>query len=304
MSLTVLTIVLAACTMLVLGIAAGLVLGWANKAFHVEEDPKVTAIDEALPGANCGGCGFVGCKEYAEAVAKGEAPVDKCAPGGAGTAAAVGEIMGVEVKESWPQRPVVHCAALGEQRLQRTPYRGLASCAAANLVGGFQGCTYGCIGLGDCTRACKYDALHVRRGLATVDYLKCVGCGACVRACPRNIISLVPFKADRVLAVCCSNKDFGIEVKSVCKVGCIGCKGCERTMSGLFKVKDNLPSIDYDQYDSATDFALVLKKCPMKRLMYVGRPTAEDIEAAKDQEMPKEARADFKTTIDETEWWG
>jgi RnfABCDGE-type electron transport complex B subunit len=297
-------ILLAGAVLLVLAVGAALILGWANVAFRVETDPRIDAINTALPGANCGGCGCVGCADYAAAVVQQGMAVDKCTVGGASVAAAIGGIMGVDVKESWPKRPVVHCAATHEQRLQRVEYRGEQTCSAANLVGGVQGCTFGCLGIGDCTRACNYDAIHIRNGLAVVDYLKCVGCGACVKACPRNIISMIPFKADRVLAVCCSNKDFGMEVKAVCKVGCIGCKGCERVMSELFKIKDNLPSIDYEKYDTATDFGMVLQKCPMKRLMYVGKPSPKDLEATKDQEMPKEARADFKTTVDETEWRG
>ncbi len=298
------TVGLAASTMCILAIGMGYMLGWANEAFHVEVDPKITAITKVLPGANCGGCGYVGCGEYAEAIVLAGAPVNKCAPGGASCAEAIATIMGVEVEESWPYRPVVHCAATYKDRLGRHEYRGERTCRAANLVTGVQGCTYGCLGFGDCASVCEYDAIHVIDGLATIDYEKCTGCGACVEICPRNIITRVPFKADRILVVKCSNKDFGKAVKDVCKVGCIGCKVCQRT-NDLFKVEANLPSLDYDRYNpKAVDFQPVLDRCPMGSLVFVGKPSPKDVEAVAHEELPERVEADFKTTVDDSDWWG
>lgn len=301
--LTAITLTLAALVLVALALVVAYVLGWANVVFHVPVDPRVEAIAAALPGANCGGCGFVGCGEYAEAVARGEADVTLCAPGGAGCAKRLAEIMGVEVRETWPYRAVVHCAATEEMRLQRTPYEGEQTCTAANLVAGVQGCTYGCLGLGDCVRACIYDAIHIRNGLAVVDYERCTGCKACAVACPRNIITMVPFKAERVLVVACSNQDFGNDVKAVCTVGCIGCKACAKIMD-LFAMKGNLPAIDYDRYDPNADFVPVLEKCRMESLVFVGKPTAEDVAAVAQEEIPERVTADFKTTVDQTEWRG
>lgn len=303
--MTWVSISLSAGTLLGMAVVLTYILGWANKAFHVETDPRVDAILDALPGANCGGCGFVGCGEYAEAVVLGEAPVDRCTVGGAACAAAVADIMGVEVSESIPYRPIVHCGAGYEERLLRHPYRGEARCQAANLVTDVQGCIYGCLGFGDCTRACGFDAIHIEAGLATVDYDKCVGCGACASVCPRNIISMVPFKQEQMLAVVCSNKDAGKEVKRVCTVGCLACKACER-LSDLFKVEDNLSSIDYDAYtpEKLEDALKACKKCTRNRLVFVGKPTAEDVAAVRDEEVPEVATADFKTTVDNTEWRG
>ena len=159
--MSLVTIGLSAATMLVMAIVLSYILGWANKAFHVEVDPKVEAINEALPAANCGGCGYVGCGEYAEAVAAGEVPVNKCTVGGESCAAELAEIMGVEVTESYPYRPVVHCGARLDDRLQRSQYIGEQRCAPANLVTGIQGCTYGCLGFGDCYRACNFDAIEM-----------------------------------------------------------------------------------------------------------------------------------------------
>ncbi len=303
LSQATLTLLLAGAALALLAVAMGFILGWANRTFHVEVDPKVEAIIEALPGVNCGGCGFVGCGEYAEAVARGDADVGLCAPGGAGCAQELAEIMGVEVTESFPYRAVVHCAAHFKNRLQRMPYDGEQTCAAANLVAGVQGCTYGCLGLGDCTRACDYDAIHVVDGLATVDYEKCIGCKACARTCPRNIITMVPFKAERMLVVACSNQDKGPDVQAVCEVGCIGCTACSRNAEPM-QMEGNLPMIDYDAYGDVADFALARQKCPRSSMLYVGKPTAEDLAAVAAEELPERVQVDFKTTVDETEWRG
>ena len=298
-------VILAAVVLFLLAIVMALILGWANRAFHVEVDPRVDAVNTALPGANCGGCGYVGCNEYAEAVVAGSIGPDKCPVGGEGVAKAVAEIMGLELEASWPYRPVIHCGATLAERLQRREYRGEQTCAAANLVGGMQGCTYGCLGLGDCSRVCDYDALHVVNGLAQVDYDKCVGGGACARVCPRNIISMVPFKMERMMAIACSNKDSGKAVKEVCKVGCIGCKGCERR-SDLFVVENNLARINYDEYDPSKMEAalLAIEKCPMQRIIDVGKPSAKDLAALAHETVPHVVEADFKTTVDQTDWQG
>lgn len=301
--LTVVTITLAAAVLALLAIAMACVLGWANRTFHVEVDPKVEAIQEALPGANCGGCGVVGCLEYAEAVAKGETDVTLCAPGGASCAEQLAEVMGVSVSESLPYRAVVNCAAYEYLRLQRTPYDGEPTCAAANLVAGVQGCTFGCLGFGDCVRTCKYDALRSIDGLAIVDYEKCIGCKACSHVCPRNIITMVPFKSERMLVVACSNQDAGPEVKAVCQIGCIGCKACTRHTE-LMGMDGGLAVIDYDRYDDEADFAVALEKCPRESMVYVGTPTEEEMAAVADEEMPERVEADFKTTVDGTDWWG
>ena len=303
--MTWITIGLSAATLLLMAVFFSFVLGWANRAFHVPEDPRVEACIGMLPGANCGGCGFVGCREYAVAVVHDGAAVDRCTVGGAETAINLAAIMGVRLDASLPYRPVVHCGAHFEDRRMRPPYRGEARCAAANLVTGVQGCTYGCLGFGDCQRACNFDAIHVIDGLATVDYERCVGCGACARACPRNIITMVPFKAERVLVVACSNHDAGKDVQRVCDVGCVACKACQRA-SSLFTVEDNLSVIDYDAYNPANlgDALAAMKKCPRRRLTFVGKPLPEDLEAVADEKMPAVVTADFKTTVDDTEWRG
>ena len=304
--MTLITIGLSAGTLLSMAVVLTFILGWANKKFHVDVDRRVLAIIDALPGANCGGCGYVGCGEYAEAVALEHEVVNKCTVGGQNCALAVADIMGIEIGETLPYRPIVHCGAHYADRLGRNEYRGEMSCTAANLVTDVQGCTYGCLGFGDCTRACEFDAIHVEDGLATVDYEKCVGCGACARACPRNIITITPFKSERMLAVTCSNKDKGKDVITVCNVGCIGCGACART-SSLFKLENNLSTINYDAYDPDTcslDVLDACKKCKRQRLVFVGKPSADDLGKAGGLDAPAVVEPDFKTTVDDTEWRG
>ena len=303
--MTWVTIGLSATTMLTLAVVLSYILGWASKKFQVDVDERVLTIIEALPGANCGGCGYVGCGEYAEAVALESEAVTKCTVGGQSCARQVAAIMGVEIGETLPYRPIVHCGAHYADRLGRTEYRGEMQCAAANLVTDVQGCTYGCLGFGDCARVCNFDALHVIDGLATVDYEKCTGCGACAKVCPRNIISLTAFKSDQMLAVTCSNKDKGKDVIAVCNVGCIGCGACART-SSLFTLKDNLSTINYDAYEPACSLEVLeaCEKCKRQRLVFVGKPTATDLEKAADLDIPEVVEPDFKTTVDDTEWRG
>lgn len=303
--LTTVTVILAAAVLLLLAIAMSSVLGWASNAFHVPVDKRIEEINEVLPAANCGGCGYVGCNEYAEAVVVGGEDVTLCPVGGSGTADELGQIMGIEVVDSWPQRPVIHCVAKREQRYQQSEYRGgELTCHAANMVAGIQGCPYGCLGYGDCERVCEYDALDIIDGLAVINYDKCTGCGKCVSACPRNIISNVPFKSERILAVTCSNKDFGNVVREMCEVGCIGCKACARVIKGLITMKDNLPQMNMDAYKPELELQEVQNKCPREALVWIGKPTEADLRATEDEEAPRRAEADFKTTVDDAEWRG
>ena len=279
MSPMIITLLLAGITLAVLAVVMTIVLGWSNRAFHVDVDPKVQAIEDALPGANCGGCGYVGCAEYAVAVARGEAPPDLCAPGGPGCAARLAELMGLELDASFPKRAVVHCRAETDDKLLCHPYHGEPTCRAASLVVGIQGCTYGCLGLGDCREACNYGAIEIVNGLARIHVDKCVGCGACVKACPRNIIEMIPFKADEMLVLGCANQDGAKEVKAVCKVGCIGCTACARVNKDLLDMDGKLPVFNYDNYDPETsqeDLDAICEKCNKQHCFVTVRRSAAD----------------------------
>jgi RnfABCDGE-type electron transport complex B subunit len=262
---------------------AGL-LGYAKVKLHVEEDPKVEAVKGALPGANCGACGFAGCDDFARAVAEDRAPVSGCPIGGPTISGAIAKILGREMEKTWPYRVVVHCRAHTGDKHGMVPYEGVQTCSEANVVGVTQACIYGCLGFGDCMRACPYDAIRMEDGLATILYDKCTGCGACVDACPRDLIERIPFKQEQMLVVACNNKEPGKNVKQVCDVGCIGCKACQRVMEELFQVENNLAYVDYESYTGEEDFEAVMQKCPAKSLVFLGKPKPEYEQQLKKEE--------------------
>jgi NADPH-dependent glutamate synthase beta subunit-like oxidoreductase len=175
-----------------LGLLSALGLGVAAKVFYVKVDPLVEAVEEALPGANCGGCGFAGCSSAAVAIANGSAPPNICVGGGPEVAREVAALLGVEVVETEPEMARVGCRYPVERSDRKYVYSGPRDCRAAVLLaGGPKECTIGCIGLGSCVKACPFDALSLGPdGLPQVDPYRCTGCGTCVRTCPLGIMQL------------------------------------------------------------------------------------------------------------------
>jgi len=254
-----------------LGGIFALVLLIASIKLKVVMDPKVEKTQEALPGIDCGACGFAGCGSYAKAVVADPKLLGKCAPGGSAAAAKIAEILSLQVGEGTaPLRPVIHCNAELSQRTFHAQYRGIRSCTAANALPNVQACGFGCIGYGDCVAACQFDALHIINGLATVDYDKCTGCTACSKACPKGIINMVPFSQDQMVVVACNSKESGRDTRSMCKVGCIGCGLCSKK-SDMFKVVNNLASIDYDHYRVDEGVSTAQEKCPTKVIRQKGK---------------------------------
>ena len=208
---------------------AALGLGVASLKFAVVVDPRVAELDEALPGVNCGACGYAGCSALARALAEGKEPANACPAGGAAVAEAVASILGVDAGAAIKQVAVVHCKGAAGVALDKGTYHGVPDCRAAALVGGGPKlCGFGCLGLGSCERSCPFDAIHVGDdGLSHVDMQRCTGCGNCVEACPKKIIDLVPETG--LVHVRCNSPHKGKAVKSVCPVGCIGCTKCVKT---------------------------------------------------------------------------
>ena len=265
-----------------LGLIFGLVLGAASKMFYVETDPRLDRLGDALPGANCGGCGYAGCAGYAEAVLAGEAEIGLCGAGGNESAKAMAAIMGVEIGEQTRRVALVRCSGyLGVDESgkvtgarRKAEYEGFKDCLAASKVGGngVLACKFGCLGYGNCVKACQYDAITVVDGVAKVDSEKCVGCMACATACPRNLI--IPVAYDKHVIIACASHAKGAVTVRGCSQGCIGCGICTKICPhAAITVDKNLAVIDYDK---CTECGLCAAVCP-KKLIASPVDTPEEI---------------------------
>lgn len=206
------------------------------KKFRVDEDPRISAVAEALPGANCGGCGNKGCRDFAAACVKGCGSLDGkyCPVGGKAVMERVATILGIAATtDVKAQVATLLCNGACSARRDITDYDGPQSCAIMAMVGsGTHSCAYGCLGCGDCVNVCQFGAMtldHVS-GLPKIDAARCTGCGACAKICPRRLIELRPpaGKSDRHVWVACSNRDKGAEARRACAAACIGCGKCSR----------------------------------------------------------------------------
>jgi len=247
----------------VIAFVIGIALAFFNKKFKVERDPKIDEVRQALPGANCGGCGFPGCDGYAEAVATGRAPVNKCSAGGSATAAALAKIMGIEATAE-DKVAVLLCQGAIDKTVSKGEYNGIQTCRAAKLsTGSVKTCSWSCQGFGDCVNVCKFDALAMGEdGLPHVNYDNCTGCGLCVEECPQKILTLVP--RDRVgsIVLCSNRSTVKASVIKTCKVGCIKCELCVKSCpEGAITMVNGIPVTDYAK---CTSCGICVEKCPTK----------------------------------------
>lgn len=257
----IVSVIIAAAVVGVVGVLAGILLGVASEKFKVEVDETEIKVREILPGNNCGGCGYPGCDGLAAAIAKGEAPANACPVGGEEVAKKIAEIVGGSA-DSTKMVAYVRCSGDCEKAKDVYEYVGPRDCKlAANTPGGGpKGCQAGCLGFGSCAKACPFDAITIMDGIATIDKDKCKACGKCVAECPRHIIELAPYDLGAI--VMCNSKEFGKAVKDVCSVGCIGCGICQKNCPNeAITVTDHLAHVDYEK---CTGCGACKEKCPVK----------------------------------------
>lgn len=258
-----------------IGLISAVILYVASKKFAVYEDPRIGQVAQVLPQANCGGCGFPGCSGFAAACVKaGSLEGKMCPVGGQPTMEKVASILGLEAVASEPKVAVVRCNGTCANRPKLTQYDGVRSCVVANSTfGGETGCTFGCLGCGDCVSACQFDAIHMNpeTGLPEVDESKCTACGACSKACPRNIIEIRPKgKNNRRVYVQCVNKDKGAVARKACAAACIGCGKCVKVCPfEAITLENNLAYIDPAKCKSCRKCEM---ECPQHAIVAVNFP--------------------------------
>lgn len=249
----------------VVGIFVGLFLGVAGIKFKVTVDEKEEAVLAALPGNNCGGCGYAGCSGLAAAIARGEAPVNACPVGGEPVGRVIAGIMGVEAGESVRQVAYVACQGGCGKAKKDYDYYGIEDCRMMSFVpgGGPKSCNNGCLGFGTCAKVCPFDAIHVVNGVAVVDKEACKACKKCIAVCPKHLISLVPYDAE--YAVACSSRDKGPVTMKACQAGCIGCGICVKNCPNQAVTVTEFHAV-IDQ-EKCTGCGTCAEKCPKKAIV-------------------------------------
>ena len=240
-------------------------LGIASKIFAIEIDPKVAAINELLPGANCGGCGYAGCSGFAEALVAGKINPSECKASGSEAIEEMSSILGVTVEQKEKTIATIFCQGTLNKCKPKYQYEGIEDCKAALLLGdGYKACPYSCLGLGSCVKACPFKAIKIEpTGLPSIDENRCTGCGSCVSQCPQGVIKLVPIS--KLCYIPCSSKDKGKAVRQACDVGCLACGLCvKKCPEQAITMENNCPVIDPEK---CTGCGTCAEKCPQKIIL-------------------------------------
>ncbi len=238
----------------------------ANQKLFVYEDPRIDAVEEMLPHANCGACGYPGCRPFAEAVVSGEALPGKCTVSSEPDREKIANYLGVALGAEEKKVARLACGGGKNVAVNRAQYQGMPSCNAAALVsGGGKGCFWGCLGFGDCERSCDFDAITMDDyGLPVIDAEKCTGCGDCIETCPKDLLSLEPISHQ--LWVMCKSQEEGDAVLADCEVGCTACGKCAMDGNGLITMENNLPVIDYTKFHQTKD---PIERCPTGAIVWL-----------------------------------
>lgn len=270
-------------TLSVLGALLAVILFFVAQQFKVREDPRIGEVEKMLPGANCGGCGFAGCRAMAEAlVSRDDISTLYCPVAGGEVMKAAATYLGKAAPEKNPQVATLRCGGSCQKRQKTNKYDGAKSCAVVNtMYVGESDCAYGCLGYGDCAHACIFGAIKMNpeTGLIEIDPDKCTACGACVKACPKQLIELrKKWPKDRAIYVACRSRDKGAVVMKACKAGCIGCGKCAKVCPfGAITMEGSLAYIDSE-------------KCKLCRKCVNECPTGA-IHLVNMEPLPKEAKA-------------
>ena len=269
------TVLITVVSLFALSLAAAVILYFISQKFKVEEDPRIDQVQEQLPGANCGGCGFAGCRNFAEACVKAENLENLLCPvGGSSTMSKIGSLLGMEVAEAAPKVATLKCAGSAEYREKTTNFDGVHMCRLENMMySGETECSFGFLGYGDCVNVCNFDAITLDpiKRLPVFDEEKCKGCNACVKACPKGIIELrKKGPKGKKIYVACSNCDKGGVARKACKVACIGCGKCTKVCNfEAITVTNNVAYIDAEKCKMCRK---CVAECPQGCIIEVGFP--------------------------------
>jgi RnfABCDGE-type electron transport complex B subunit len=251
-----------------IGVILAAILAFADKKFYVYEDPRIDEVEALLPKANCGACGCTGCRSFAEKAVEGQIAPGKCTVNSPDNIILIADLLKVEAGGDEKRVARLACAGGTNVARQRANYNGLESCRAAALVsGGGKGCSWGCLGLADCERACSFKAIDMNEfGLPFVTEALCTACGDCVAACPKGLFSLHP--VSHRLWVACRNLLNGEAAEAECEVACTACGRCEADApAGLIKIVNNLAVVDYAKNKLAT--AGPIQRCPTGAINWI-----------------------------------